>query len=197
MAGVAGSRTPRTVHLQQSGTMRSAPDKRWMALEAEEWFSLDPPGFLWRGNIRPAPLLRVSATDRFIEGHGVTGPEMDSAELQRFLLEGIWFPAFWVSRRIVWQPVDARSAQASLRIDELDVSMRAAFGDDGLLDVLETQRFRTVGKRFELTPWRGRCIDYREANGVLIPHRIAITWSLPQGDFEWLRVSIDRIEYSF
>lgn len=41
-----------------------------------------------------------------------------------------------------------------------------------------------------------RCGDYREANGVLIPHKMAVTWGLPAGDFEWLHASIDRIEYS-
>ncbi|MGE5139374.1 MAG: DUF6544 family protein [Rudaea sp.] len=147
LARVAGKRLPRTVHLRQSGTMRTAPDKRWMALEAEQWFSLDPPGFIWRGAIRPNPLLRVSAVDRFVDGHGsmrisawgkipmstVSGPETDSGELLRFLVEAIWFPAFWLSPLISWQPVDEQSARAFIRVNGIEVSSQMLFGDDGLL----------------------------------------------------------------
>ena len=50
LAGVAGKLVPRTVHVLQSGAMLTAPGKRWVPLEAEQWFSLDPPGFLWRGS---------------------------------------------------------------------------------------------------------------------------------------------------
>ena len=210
VAQVAGKRPPRTVHLHQSGAMRTAPDKGWVAMEAEEWFSLDPPGFIWRGSIRPKPWLRISAIDRFVAGHGsiqisawgripistVSGPEADSGELLRFLVEAVWFPAFWLSPWIEWQPIDGRSARASIWVNGAEVSSGMIFGEDGLLCSIEALRYRTVGKRFELTPWRGRCYDYREAKGVLIPHRIAVTWGLPQGDFEWFRASVDRIEYS-
>ena len=208
-ARVAGTRAPRAVHLRQSGTMRTSPEKGWTALHAEQWFSLDPPGFVWQGDIRPNPLLRISAVDRFLDGHGsmqisawgklplgtVSGPETDSGELLRFLVEAIWFPAFWLSPRIAWQHIDKRSARVSLRVREVEVSSRMIFGGDGMPSGIEAQRYRTIGKRFELTPWRGRCNDYRQANGVLIPHRITVTWGLPQGDFEWLRASIDQIEY--
>ncbi len=209
-ARVEGKRRPRTVHLLQSGEMLTAPGKRWIELKAEQWYSLDPPGFIWRGAIQANLLMRVAATDQFLDGRGslairawgkvplgkASGPETDSAELLRFLAEVIWFPAYWLSSCITWQPRDERSARASMRVNEIEASCAVMFGDDGLACGLESRRYRTVGKRFELTPWFGRCDDYREANGVLIPHRIAVTWGLPQGDFEWLRVSVDRIEYA-
>ncbi|MGD0499440.1 MAG: DUF6544 family protein [Bryobacteraceae bacterium] len=210
VARVAGKRPPRTVHLRQSGAMRTAPDKGWFPMSAEEWFSLDPPGFIWRGAIRPNPLLRVSAVDRFVDGHGsmqisawgkvpmgsVSGPETDSGELLRFLVEIVWFPAFWLSPLVTWQLIDERSARASIRVNGIEVSSMMIFDDGGLPCGIETQRYRTVCKRFELTPWRGRCADYREAHGMLVPHQIAVTWGLPQGDFEWLRASIEQIEYA-
>ena len=209
LALVAGKRTPRSVHLRQSGSLRLAPGKPWSAFTAEQWFSLDPPGFLWHGAIRPNRLLRVSAVDRFIDGRGslrvsawgriplasVSGPETDSGELLRFLVEAVWFPAFWLSPRIVWTAIDAASARASITVADTTVSAQVLFGPDGLPCGMEAKRYRTVGRRFELTPWQGRCDDYREAHGVLIPHRIAVTWGLPQGDFEWLRGSVELIEY--
>lgn len=82
------------------------------------------------------------------------------------------------------------------RVNAMEASSRVTFDDHGLASRIQARRYRVVGKRFELTPWFGRCEDYREANGILIPHRIAVTWGLPQGDFEWLRASLDEIEYA-
>lgn len=210
LAGVAGKLPPRTVHLWQTGTMRTAPGRDWVPLEAEQWFSIDPPAFVWHGSIRPAPLLCISAVDRFLNGHGslrisawgkipvstMAGPESDSGELLRFLVESIWFPAFLATPQIEWQAIEEHAASVSLRVGEVGAVSRMLFGDDGLIRGVEAMRYRSAGKRFELTPWSGRCEDYREANGVLIPHRIAVTWGLPQGDFEWFRVSIARIDYA-
>ena len=210
LAGVAGKLVPRTVHVLQSGAMLTAPGKRWVPLEAEQWFSLDPPGFLWRGSIRPARLVRIVATDRFVDGHGrldisawgkipmnsASGPETDSGELLRFLVETVWFPAFWLSPAVSWQALDDSSAQVSMQANGIPVSATIRFGADGLPCGTEARRYRIVGKRFELTPWRGACEDYREVSGVLVPHRIAVTWGLPRGDFEWLRVTVERIEYA-
>jgi hypothetical protein len=178
--------------------MKTAPDKDWVEMEAEQWYSLDPPGFIWRSIIRPNPLVRVVAVDRFVDGHGtmqisawgripvsaVSGPEVDAGELLRFLVEVIWFPSFWLSPLIAWEPIDTHSARASIRLGGTEESSRMLFGEDGLLSGIEARRYRTVGKRFELTPWRGGCHDYREANGVRIPHQITVTWGLPRGDFE-------------
>jgi hypothetical protein len=205
--GVVGARAPRTVYLRQSGEMRMAPGKGWVALEAEEWFSLEPPAFVWQGTIRPAPVVRISAVDRFIDGHGsmqisawgripvgkVSGPETDSGELMRFLVESMWFPAFWLSPRVRWEAIDERAARLSIQVNEVAVAARIEFAEDGLVCAIESKRYRTVGKQFELTPWRGRCWDYREVDGVRVPHRIAVTWGLPEGDFEWFRESVEEL----
>jgi hypothetical protein len=54
-----------------------------------------------------------------------------------------------------------------------------------------------VGRGFELTPWLGRCADYRPVEGVRLPHHIDATWLLPLGPFEWLQAGLEEIRYSF
>jgi hypothetical protein len=45
---VVGRARATTVRLQQRGEMRTAPDKPWMPVAAEQYFSSEPPGFVWR-----------------------------------------------------------------------------------------------------------------------------------------------------
>jgi hypothetical protein len=211
LVGVVGKCVPRHVYVRQTGEIRTSPNKGWVAMEAEESFSLDPPGFVWKGSIRPGPLVRVAAVDQFADGHGsmrisawgkipigtVSGPEADSGELMRFLVESVWFPAFWVAPMVRWEAIDETSVRVSVQVGGVEASSQMHFGGDGLLCSIESQRHRVVGKRFVLTPWKGRCWDYRELDaGVRVPHRISVTWGLPEGDFEWFRAVAERIAYT-
>ena len=56
--------------LMQRGTLRAAADKPWMPFEAEQAYSIEPPGFVWLANARVAPLVHLLARDKFVEGKG-------------------------------------------------------------------------------------------------------------------------------
>src|SRR6266700_4330461 len=128
-AQVIGKEPIRTVRLKQQGFMRQQPDQKWLPLVAEQYFTTNPPAFLWHCTIRPFPLVSISATDRFSDGHGnmlvklwsfialgdERGPEMDQGELQRYMGEMVWFPTAWLSDAIEWQAIDANSVQATMR----------------------------------------------------------------------------------
>ncbi len=90
-AQIVGKEPIRTVRLKQQGFMKQQPGQKWLPLVAEQYFTTTPPAFLWHGMIRPFPLVSISATDRFSDGHGnmliklwsfitvgdARGPEMD------------------------------------------------------------------------------------------------------------------------
>src|SRR5712691_5421030 len=94
-AGVVGKEPIRTVRLKQQGFMRQQQGQKWLPLVAEQYFTTTPPAFLWHASIRPFPLVSISATDQFSDGHGnmliklwsfitvgnARGPEMDQGEL--------------------------------------------------------------------------------------------------------------------
>src|SRR2546421_5096353 len=69
-AQVVGKDPIHTVRLTQQGFMRTQPGQKWLPLVAEQFFTTTPPAFLWHCTMRPFPLVWVSATDRFSEGHG-------------------------------------------------------------------------------------------------------------------------------
>jgi hypothetical protein len=43
---VVGKPFPRTIRLRQKGRMRPGPGQRWIPLDAEEHYSVQPPGFV-------------------------------------------------------------------------------------------------------------------------------------------------------
>src|SRR5207248_3007576 len=135
------------VRLKQQGFMRTQPGQKWLPLIAEQYFTTTPPAFLWHCTMRPFPLVWISATDRFSEGHGnmrikllsfiplgnARGPEMDQGELQRYLAEMIWFPTACLSRTIEWQAIDAHSVKATIREPRVTGSVVLHVNEQGQL----------------------------------------------------------------
>ena len=127
-AQIVGKEPIRTVRLKQQGFMKQRPGQKWLPLVAEQYFTTAPPAFLWHATIRPFPLVSISATDQFSDGHGnmliklwsfitvgdARGPEMDQGELQRYLAEMVWFPTAWLTDATEWQAFDTHSVKATM-----------------------------------------------------------------------------------
>lgn len=202
---VIGRPMIRTVRLQQAGLFRMRPGQRWQPLIAEQYFTADPPAFLWHGTIRPIPFLSVSALDMFSEGRGSMiikllsriplaheqGPEIDQGELARFLAETAWFPTAWLSDYIRWESIDGQSAKATMIGREARASAILSFNADRQLTRLTAQRY--YQKRLE--GWSGQYHEYHDIHGIRIPTRVEVTWNLDSGDFTYFQGEIIDIEY--
>lgn len=209
-AAVVGKEPIRTVRLTQHGVMRTQPGQKWMPLVAEQYVTTTSPAFFWHATMRPFPLVRISATDRFSEGHGnmrikllsvitvgnAHGPELDQGELQRYLAEMIWYPTAWLSDTIEWQIIDAYSAKATIRESNVMASVVLHVNEQGQLTHVTADRYKEEHGHYLLAPWSGQCHAYQEVDGMRIPTKIEITWHLASGDFAWFRVEITEIEYN-
>jgi hypothetical protein len=51
-AQVAGKPLPATVRLREEGEFRMSEERSWKPFEADQYFSLEPPGFTWRVRMR-------------------------------------------------------------------------------------------------------------------------------------------------
>lgn len=208
-AGVVGKQPIRTVRLMQRGSLRLQPDQKWLPMVAEQYFTTNPPAFLWHATIRPLPLVSISATDRFSEGHGqmrirlwsaipmgdARGPEMDQGVLQRYLLEMAWFPTAWLTSAIEWRAIDAHSVQATIHHEDVTASGVLHINAQGQLTEVSADRYREEHGRYRLNPWTGTFGEYEEVEGMRIPIRSEVTWHLASGDFTWFRFKISEIEY--
>lgn len=118
----------RTVDLRHDGFFRPNPGPRWFPIKGEQYFALEPPGFVWHARVRMLPLLWIEARDSLISGPGgmlvklnsfftlvdARGPEVDQGSAARWLAETVWFPMAFASDGIRWESIDDRAARATL-----------------------------------------------------------------------------------
>jgi hypothetical protein len=69
-SGIIGKEEIVSVYVKQKADMRLEKDKPWMPVEAEQYFTSDEPGFIWKANIKAAPLFHISGRDKYENGKG-------------------------------------------------------------------------------------------------------------------------------
>jgi hypothetical protein len=208
--GISGKPWIQTIRLKQRGRFRMNENQGWVDLEAEEYFTVDPPGFVWYGKLKPFPLVNVEGIDRFYAGNGhflikmvnlitlvdASGPELDESELLRYLSEVIWFPSAFLSETITWEAINSESARATIRVGELSASAEFVFDEEGRMINLHARRHRSVDDGFELAEWSTPVERYGEMNGIQIPVQARAEWNLETGDFPYFDGGITQIEYN-
>jgi hypothetical protein len=207
-SGAVGHARAATVRLRQRGQLRTAPDKPWMPVAAKQYFSVEPPGFVWSVDARMMHVLPIAGRDRYRDGHGemliklaslVTvadgaGAETDQAALLRYLGEIVWFPSAALSDRITWEAIDERSARATMRDGGVTVSAVFTFDDRGRFTSLTADRYMGVGSKSTLERWFIPATAWRSVRGIEMPVRGDVVWKLAGGDFDYYRWEILDVE---
>ncbi len=208
-AQVIGKEPIRSVRLKQKGSFRTSADGKWLPLIAEQYFTVNPPAFLWYGAIQAFPLVTLTGRDVFFEGRGSlkikllslvtvaeeSGPETDQGELIRYLSETMWFPTAWLSECLRWEAIDDTTARASLSHGGTSVSVDVHFDAEGQISHIAAQRYWEEDGNYELKAWWGVGSNYEERNGFVIPTQAEAIWKLPEGDFSYFRGEVTEIEY--
>jgi len=200
-----------TARLKHDGCFRTKPGARWFPIQGEECFTVASPGFVWQARMRVAPLLWVDACDRLIAGHGkmlvkfnslVTladagGPEINQAAHARWLSEAVWFPPAFAGPLFEWKHIDRHSARVTLECQGAPVSAVVEFDGEGKAVCISGERYRSTGRsQAVLTPWLGKCSDYREIGGMRVPSSVEALWRLPEGEFGYARFRVTDLEYN-
>lgn len=207
---VLGKERIRTVRLKQKGAMRLAAGKPWMPAEAEQYFTVAEPGFVWKTRVKMAPLVYFAGRDRYYEGKGnmlikllslitvvdARGKELDQGTLLRYLGETVWFPTAALSDYITWEGIDLHSARAVMRYGGVTAAAVFKFNDKGEVINFVCERYRTVGDQYILETYAVPMKDYKEFNGIRIPTKGEAVWKLKTGDFSYYQLEITDIEYN-
>lgn len=207
---IIGKEKITSVRLKQKGLMRIKEDGPWMPAEAEQYFTVDEPGFIWKARVNMAPFLYFAGMDKYKEGKGymnikilslfsvvnATGPEMDQGTLLRYLGEMTWFPTAALSNYIKWEPIDLNSARATMSYKGVTASAVFMFNNNGDLVNFTAKRFRETNGKYVLEDWGAIAKDYQEFQGIRIPNKMEVMWKLKTGDFTWYQVEITDVEYN-
>ena len=205
-AGVVGGQIPSTVRLKQEGELRVG-DGGWLPFTAEQYYSTAPPAFVWKADIRMGPGVRIIGKDSYLDGRGAlemrvlgvvpvardSGPEMDAADLLRFLNEMMWFPAGALIPEITWEPVDDVSARATMSYGGASGTATFYFDLDGRVTNMVADRLdRDHGS---VVPWSTPIAAHGEFDGVRVPTVGEALYARPEGDFPYIRLTVTDVDY--
>lgn len=204
-SGAIGQPRARTVRLRQRGGMRTSPGQAPMPAEAEQYFTVDRPGFVWTVDVTMLRVVPIVGRDSFVDGAGRmfikagglvpvadgTGPTFDQGTALRFLGEIIWFPSAALAPYISWTPIDDRRAQATLTFQSVTVSAVFEFDDRGRFVSLAADRYFD-GRTLER--WVIPATAWAVIRGIEMPVRGGAIWKLAAGDFDYYRWEILDVE---
>lgn len=207
-SNVIGTAHPVTVRLRQRGEFRMGQEKGWMPFRAEEYYTTDPPGYLWSVTFKIAPLLSVVGRDRYAYGRASiqmrmlslipvandASPGLNQGALLRFLNETMWFPAGILSPYITWKAQDGHSAVATMSYGGVTASATFTFDDAGRLANMTADRFDNARKA--LLPWSTPITDHGAFEGIGVPVEGAGVWHYETGEFPYIRLRVTDLEYN-
>jgi hypothetical protein len=208
--GVVGKPWIKCVMLKQVGRFRQGLDRPWMPMTAKQIYTISPPSFVWDARFKSMglPLLRVR--DECRSGRGrmyaklaalitvfdVQGEKLDQGAMLRYLSEMIWFPTAFLGENITWRAVDSHSADVQLVDAGKNVSGRMFFDDDGRPTNFTAMRYREIDGDFSLDAWSTPITGYGVRAGLHLPTQGQAVWNLQSGDFVYVDLEIEEVEYN-
>ena len=204
-SNVVGTAVPRTGRLRQKGQFHMK-GRAWVPFEAEQYFTIEPPGFLWKATFRMAPGVWVTGRDRYRGGEGsidmrllslITvaaniGGGLNQGALLRFLGELQWFPAAMLADYISWESVDSNAARATMTFGGIAASMVFRFALDGRLVECTATRYNDSRVRNE--QWVNRNDSDQQFDGIRVPDTGEARWEYDTGPYSYIRWRITAIE---
>jgi hypothetical protein len=202
---VVGTAVPRTARLRQDGQFHME-GRGWVPFVAEQYFTIEPPGFLWKATFEMAPFLQVTGRDRYRHGEGsidmrllslipvanATGGGLNQGALLRFLGELQWIPAAMLVDYITWESVDANSACATMAYGGIAASMTFRYASDGRLVECSASRYNDSRARDER--WVNRNDSDGEFDGTRMPASGEARWEYATGPYPYIRWRITTVE---
>ncbi len=209
-SGIIGRKQIDTVYLRQKGFMKLKPDQKdWMEAEAEQYFTINQPSFIW--NVRTSMMgIPVVGRDLFKDGQGsmqiklagllpvvnvADNSKINESTIQRYLGEIIWFPSAALSDYIKWKPIDNYSARATMSYGGSTGSAVFHFDSTGKLTKFVALRYRDI-EDINPTEWVATVKKHENTSGINIPTKLEISWNLEDGTFTWYKFEIYDVLYN-
>ena len=123
------------------------------------------------------------------------GAGIDQGTLLRYLNEIMWFPSAALSDYLRWEPLDARSARATMSYGSVTASAIFVFDESGAqTNMIAEGRYRDASGTYDR--WETPVSGYGEFNGVRIPNKGEAVWKLSTGDLSYGKLELTDVEYN-
>lgn len=208
-SNVVGMPKPAIVYLKERGFMRTDINGKWMPVTAEQYFTIQPPGFVWYADVKMLPFISLKGRDKF-SGDGsnmlikilglitvanASGYKTDQGTMLRYMGEIIWFPAAAVNPYIRWTEINDTTAQATMTYRSLTATGVFTFSKEGKFLSFSAQRYLGGGAGSKLEQWYIPATAWRNIRGHNIPVKGNAIWKLNGGDFNYFKWEITDIQY--
>jgi len=204
-SGIPGTAMPTTVRLRQRGQFLM-DDLGWVPYRAEQYFTVDRPGFVWKATFRMAPFLFVNGRDMYRAGEASMemrvmslvavankkGGGLNQGDLLRFLGEIQWFPAAALADYITWAPVDSTSARATMTYGGVTAAMTFRFDSDARLVECSAARYNDARGHNEA--WVNRNDSDANFGLIHVPAAGEARWEYKTGPYAYIRCQITNVE---
>ncbi|QBA63634.1 DUF6544 family protein [Muriicola soli] len=209
-SGGIHSDTISRVHLLQKGRLRTKPDGKWMPFEAEQWFSIPEPAFLWKTRVQMFGPFFLTGRDKLITGKGSMEISLlslipvvnardekgiDEASMTRFLAEISWFPSAITQPYISWEALGPYAAEATFTYEGQSTSGVFTFNEQAEPISFEAMRYMKTGENAKREKWKIRNLSFTSFQGIRIPIKSEVVWELEEGEYHWLTLEISEINY--
>lgn len=165
-SGVVGKELAYDLRLKQTGKMRTAPSQPWMEVNAEQYFSVEEPAFVWQVHTHMKG-MPVNGRDKYMDGKGnmlitasglirivnASGAEIDQGSMLRYMGEVCWFPSAALRKYITWEEIDSSRARMVMNYKGLTAEGVCTFNDKGHLLRFDAKRYMGSGKDATLNDW--------------------------------------------
>jgi len=210
-----GQRVVAAVNVKHSGTFNpNETGEQWKPFVSTQRVVTHRPGFDWDARIAMMPGVTVRVHDAYIAGEGLLRatlfglvPLADvrgtlsiaQGELMRFFAEAAWYPtALLPSHGVQWKAVNQRSAMATLRDADIEVTLLFRFNEHDLIDSIHADaRGAMVAKDIVMMPWECRMSNYQTRDGMTVPLTGEAAWLRPEGRKAYWRGTVTSLTYEF
>ena len=117
----------------------------------------------------------------------------------RFFAEAAWYPtALLPSQGVQWKAVNDRSAMATLKDGDNEVTLLFRYNGNNLIESVRAEaRGAMVGKDIVMMLWECRLTNYQTRNGMTVPLTAEVAWMRPEGRSAYYRSTVRSLTYEF
>lgn len=196
------------VHWKES-FFKMGPEKEWGEITTLQFNSVKP---IARVAYMKFSSMPVSARDIYKDGYGEmkvklfnlfkiafeNSKETGQSALITSFAEFLIIPGYFVSDNINWETLNDTTVRATLTDNGMVVSGLFSFNEEGLLSRFETEdRYYSLGKsNYKKIRFSGVVDSYKKQGELRIAENVKVMWHLPEGDYEYYKGTIDKIEFN-
>jgi len=189
--------------------LKLSPEKEWGKLQTIQFNSVAPVSRIAYMKFSSMP---VAARDIYKDGYGEMNGKLinlfnvvfdNSKETAQSALitafcEFFLVPGYLLASNVEWEYLNERAVQATLTDNGIMVSGIFYFDENGLFSHFETyDRYYSTGKNsYKKVKFSAVIDSYKNQGDLKIPEKVRIIWHLPEGDFEYYKGIIDKIEFN-